>query len=145
MHIFLNHWITKFVIEEGGRSLTFLKYFCAFHITLRIKMWCVAFQVYMHLVWLQWNKCLNRFGWLKKRKCLAFSFALVKTYYEYLRPFYQHFAQNIGNKGGFQLCYLFKGFMWKCFIHNFFILNECLYVFLNSFFTFSVAELYIFR
>lgn len=64
-----------------------------------------------------------------KRKCLAFTFALGKTIYEYLRPFYHHFAQNIGNKGGFQLCYLFKGFMWKCFIHN-----ECLYVFLNFFF-----------
>lgn len=131
--------------EGGGMSLTFLKYFCAFHITLRIKMWCVAFQVYTHLVWLQWNKCLNRFDWLKKRKCLAFSFALVKTHCEYLRPFYHHFAQNIGNKWRFQLCYLFKGFMWKCFIHSFLFLMNVYMYFWISFFTFSVAELYIFR
>lgn len=69
-----------------------------------------------------------------KRKCLAFSFALVKTYYEYLRPFYHHFAQNIGNKWGFQLCYLFKGFMWKCFIHSFLFLMNVYIYFLNFFF-----------
>lgn len=71
-----------------------------------------------------------------KRKCLAFSSAWVKTYYEYLGPFYHHFAQNIGNKGGFQLCYLFKGFLWKCFIHSFLFLMNVYIYFWISFFTF---------